>query len=123
MELLKRNNSIWIDREALTTLEIVAEGILSPVAKLMSEKEAREVDETGKYQNSTFPFSFILAPNGKRNREVLLNAKEGEIIDLRVKGELIGTIKVDEIFKINKNKEWKKSLELIISHIRGSRKL
>jgi len=108
MELLKRNNSIWIDREALTTLEIVAEGILSPVTKLMNEKEATEVDESGKYQDSTFPFSFILAPNGKRNQEVLLNAREGEIIDLRVKGELIGTIKVDEVFRINKKRRVEK---------------
>ncbi len=108
MELLKRNDSLWIDKEALTTLELVKEGILSPVTGLMNKKESMEVTETGKYKGTTFPFPFILAPSGSTNQKVLLNAKKGETIDLRIKEELVGSIVVDEVFKIDKEERVQK---------------
>ena len=102
MESLRKNRSLWIDQEAIATLKLVKEGVLYPVTQLMDSNEAKEVDETGLYKGTTFPFSLILAPSGVRNEKTLKEAVVGEIIDLRVNGELVGNIKVKEIFKIDK---------------------
>ncbi len=104
----QKRNKLYIDIEALATLSLLQEGIFRPVTKLMGEKEAREVDETGIYKNTTFPFSFILAPSGKRNQEVLKNAKKGEILDIYVNKEKKGYIKVDEVFPIDREKRVQK---------------
>ncbi len=104
----RKNKKLYLDIEALATLSLVKEGILYPVTKLMGEEEAKSVDETGIYKNTTFPFSFILAPGGKRNIEVLKNAKKGDILDIFVNREKRGYIKVDEIFPINKEKRIQK---------------
>lgn len=104
----KSNNSIYIDREALATLSMAKEGILDPVDKLMNEKEAKSVDATGLYRDRTCPFSFVLAPAGKRNNEVLKKAKPGEKLSLFVEGKKIGHITIEEIFKIDKIKRVEK---------------
>jgi len=39
----RKNRTIHIDVEALSTLALVQEGLLSPVEKLMGSKEAEEV--------------------------------------------------------------------------------
>ncbi len=104
----RKNNQLHIDIEALATLSLVQEGILYPVTKLMCQKEAKEVDKSGIYKNTTFPFSFIFAPSGKRNKEVLQNAKKGDILDIYVNRKKKGWIKVEEIFPINREERIKR---------------
>ncbi len=65
----KKNRQLFIDKQALATLSFAKEGILSPVDKLMNKKEAKEVDETGFYKGTPFPFPFIIAPFGKKKCE------------------------------------------------------
>jgi len=111
MESQKRNNTLFIDKEALVTLSMIKEGIFSPVTQLMNAKEAKEVDETSYFQGSHFPFSLILAPNGSRNKAVLTSAKVGDVLQLVVDGAIKGKLIVDEIFPIDK----KKRIEMIFS--------
>ena len=104
----KRNNELHIDNEALTTLAMAKEGVLSPVDKLMNRQESQEVDETSKYKGKFFPFSFILAPSGKRNEKVLANAKKGDLLYIVVDGENRGEIIVEDIFEIDRMKRVEK---------------
>ena len=97
----KRNNALYIDTEALSTLALVQEGLLAPVTGLMSEAEAREVDRTRHYKGIPFPFSFILAPRGKRNRETLERAKRGEVLELVCEGKTVGELTVEDIFSVD----------------------
>ena len=96
-----KNASLYIDQEALATLALVQEGLLHPVERLMGQKEAEEVDRTKVYKGKSFPFSFVLAPSGKRNEETLKRAKKGEKLDLVVEGKKVGELEVDEIFPID----------------------
>ncbi len=57
---------LHIDLEAVATLAMAKEGLLYPVTKLMGQKEALEVDRTQMYRYKSFPFSFVLAPSGKK---------------------------------------------------------
>lgn len=94
---------LYIDKEAVATLAMLKEGLFAPVMSLMDEKTAREVDQTKVYKGKSFPFSFVLAPSGKRNEEVLKSAKEGEHIKFVCDKEVVGEIIVDEVFKICKD--------------------
>ena len=111
MESQKRNKTLFIDKEALATLSMLKEGIFSPVTKLMNAKEAKEVDETSRFHGAYFPFSFILAPSGKRNESVLKSAQKGDTLYLVVDGALNGELVVEEVFPIDK----KKRVEMIFS--------
>ena len=62
----RKNKTIYIDKEAVSALELVSEGLLYPVTKLMNKKEANEVASSGMINGKTFPFPFILAPAGKK---------------------------------------------------------
>ncbi len=106
MELQKRNTNrkIFIDKQALATLALAKEGILSPVTGLMGKEEAMEVDKTGYYKGVPFPFPFIIAPFGKKNERVLTTTKKGEVLDFVVDGKVKGTIVVEEVFKIDKKR-------------------
>ncbi|MBL0687266.1 MAG: sulfate adenylyltransferase [Sulfurospirillum sp.] len=104
MALLKKNRQLFIDKQALATLSFGKEGVFSPVDKLMNKKEAKEVDKTGFYKGTPFPFPFIIAPFGKKNTDILTSAIKGENLDFVVDGEIRGTIKVDEVFKIDKKR-------------------
>ncbi|HFC03503.1 MAG TPA: sulfate adenylyltransferase, partial [Nitratifractor salsuginis] len=53
----KRNKTLYIDTEALSTLALVQEGLLAPVTRLMGRQEAEEVDRTRQYRGLPFPFS------------------------------------------------------------------
>ncbi len=97
----KRDDTLYIDKEALATLSMLQEGIFSPVDKLLNSTEAKAVDETSTYKGKFFPFSFILAPSGKRNEEVLKKSQRGDKLYILVDGELNGEIIVDDIFKID----------------------
>jgi len=92
---------LYIDTEALSTLALVQAGLISPVDKLMNQKEAQEVNETKFYKGVPFPFAFLLAPKGKRNHQVLLSLKKGEVVTLMNEGKKVGEITVEETFKID----------------------
>ncbi len=100
----KRSKALFIDTEALSTLALVQEGLLYPVTKLMGEAEAKEVDKTKTYKGVPFPFAFILAPYGKKNKETLKTIKNGEKVALICENKEVGWIEVDEVFKIDKQK-------------------
>ncbi|MEA3373266.1 MAG: sulfate adenylyltransferase [Campylobacterota bacterium] len=98
----KRNRTLFIDSEAVSALSLVKAGLLKPVDRLLNQKEAAEVLKTGLLDGSTFPFPFLLAPSGKRNKEVLKTAHSGETLDLITHaGEVVGELLVDEVFPIN----------------------
>jgi len=111
MESQKRNKTLFIDTEALATLAMLKEGIFFPVTKLMNATEAKEVDETSRFNGAYFPFSFILAPAGKRNETVLKSAQKGDKLHLIVDGALNGELIVEDVFPIDK----KKRVEMIFS--------
>lgn len=110
MESQKRNNqekiifenALFIDKEAVFALYLCKEGLLSPVSHLMNEEEMQEVDATGLYKGQSFPFSFVLAPSGRRNAIILQNAKKGDNITLVCEGSVCGELIVDSVFKIDK---------------------
>jgi sulfate adenylyltransferase len=98
----RKNRQLFIDKEALATLSLAKEGILGKVNKLMNKEEAISTNETGYYKGSPMPFSFIMAPNGRRNQEIISTCKSGEVLDLIVGREKKGEIYVEDAFEINK---------------------
>ncbi len=97
-------DTLYIDKEAVATLAMVKDGLLKPVVSLMNSKEASEVDKSGIYNGCVFPFSFILAPSGSKNLEILEKSKKDDILDLVCDGVVCGNIVVNEIFPIDKDK-------------------
>ena len=97
----RKNNTLFIDQEAASALELVDAGLLYPVTKLMNKKESDEVSKTGMINGKTFPFPFILAPAGKRNEEVLKNLKPGEEVTLVCDDEEFAILNVEEVFEID----------------------
>jgi len=97
----KRNKSVYIDAEALSTLALVQEGLLAPVTGLMSEQEAAEVDRTRTYKGIPFPFSLLFAPAGRRNHETISSLRPGEMIDLVSDGKKVGEMTIKEVFEID----------------------
>ena len=104
MESIRKNRQLFIDKEFLATLALAKEGILHPVDKLMNKQEAKAVDETVYYKGKPFPFPFIIAPSGDKNKEVLTTAYQGEPHDFVVDGKIKGTIIVDEVFEVDRKK-------------------
>ncbi|NCD13518.1 MAG: sulfate adenylyltransferase, partial [Epsilonproteobacteria bacterium] len=100
----KNNNQLYLDNEFLATLALAKEGILHPVDKLMNQKEAQEVEESGYYKGKPFPFPFIIAPSGEKNKATLMNAQKGETLDLIVDGKIRGFLIVDEVFEVDKKR-------------------
>lgn len=115
----KRNRELYLDSEALGTLRMCKEGILSPVDKLMNSIVAKEVDKTSLYKGQHFPFSFILAPSGKRNEEVLKSAQKNDILEIIVNDEKCGELIVEESFKIDRLKRVEKIFATTDSAIKG----
>ncbi len=98
MESLNKNK-IYIDYEAFITLSMVQAGFLSPIDKLMNKKEALIADKDKIYKGDIVPFSFILAPAGKRNAEVLKS--NPSFIELFCCDKKVGEVEVEEIFEID----------------------
>jgi sulfate adenylyltransferase len=101
MESSRKNRALYIDKEALSALTFVQEGFLYPVTGLMNRTQMLQNLETKKIKDKTFPFPFILAPSGVRNKEILTTIEKDEILNLICDGIHIGEIKNDEVFKIN----------------------
>jgi len=97
----KRNKTLYIDTEALSTLALVQEGLLAPVTRLMGREEAEEVDRTRQYRGLPFPFSFILAPKGRRNEETLKSLRPGDEVALVCEDRHVGELTVEEVFPID----------------------
>lgn len=97
----RKNRTLFIDKEAASALELVSDGLLSPVTKLMCEEGSREVLEKGIIHGKSFPFPFILAPSGKKNELLLSSALKDEEIDIIREGKLFATLSVEETFEID----------------------
>ncbi|PAF46791.1 sulfate adenylyltransferase [Helicobacter sp. 12S02634-8] len=95
-------NKLFIDKEALAALSLAQEGLLYPVTTLMDQKEMEAVNQSGLYQNQTFPCPFLLSPNGKRNQHILSQVKKGEVLDIVSEGKLVGSITASETYQIDK---------------------
>ena len=101
MSFSKRNDTLYIDTEALSTLALIQEGLLYPVTGLMSQKEAIEVDKTKRFKGLPFPFSFTLSPRGKKNEENIKQFKKGQKVTLINNNKEVGYLIVDEVFPID----------------------
>ena len=100
-----RKNSILINDEAFGTLDLIENQIFSKFNRLMNEKEANEVYETGFLAGEPMPYTFVFAPQGKRNQETIKNAQKGEKIELiNSSGEPVGHINVSSSFKFDETK-------------------
>ena len=97
----RKNKTLFIDKEAASVLELVKEGLLSPVTKLMSEAESLEVLQTGLINGQSFPFPFILAPSGKKNEKVIASLKKEEEVTIICDGEVFATLIVNDTFQID----------------------
>jgi len=97
----RKNNQLYLDAEALSTLALVQEGLISPVKKLMNQAEALEVSATKMYKGVPYPFPFLLAPNGARNKECLKSVSKGDILELVHQDKVVGTLIVEETFSID----------------------
>ncbi|CAI6151908.1 MAG: Sulfate adenylyltransferase [uncultured Sulfurimonas sp.] len=97
----RKNKILYIDKEAASVLELVADGLLSPVTKLMCKAESKQVLETGLIDGKSFPFPFILAPSGKKNEEIISALSIGEDIILLSDGEEFALLHVEETFQID----------------------
>lgn len=98
----QEKNKIYIDKEALSALSLVQEGLLYPATTLMGQEEMESVNKMGVYKDQTFPCPFLLCPSGKRNTEVLSRAKKDEMLDIVCENKIVGQIKAQEVFKIDK---------------------
>jgi len=97
----RKNKTILIDREAASALELVKDGLLHPVSKLMGKDKTKLVLDSSLVKGQTFPFPFILAPAGVKNEKVLSTLKKGEEITILCEGKEFATLVVDEVFEIN----------------------
>ncbi|MCI7046632.1 sulfate adenylyltransferase [Helicobacter sp.] len=97
MESPRKNKSLFIDKEALFALYLCKEGLLAPINHLMNENEMQQSEK-----NQILPLSFILAPAGKRNQEILQNVSKGETLSLICDHQVCGELVVDSTFCIDK---------------------
>ncbi len=97
----RKNKTLFIDKEAVSALELLKDGLLFPAVSLMNSKQSQEVLETGLINKKTFPFPFILTPSGKKNAEVLKSLKKDEEITLIYDNKPFAILTVDEVFSID----------------------
>lgn len=101
MTSLRKNKTLYIDKEAASALKLLKDGLLYPATTLMNEQESKEVLKTGLIHGKTFPFPFLLAPSGKMNAEVLQSLEKDEEVDIIFENEVFATLTVDEVFEIS----------------------
>jgi len=107
MALSRKNKTLFVDKEAASALELVSDGLLTPVTKLMSEQASKDVLESGLIKHQSFPFPFILAPSGSKNEEVLSSLEKGEKLDIICEDELFAVLTTQETFRIDPNERVK----------------
>lgn len=103
----RKNKTIYIDKEAASALELCNDGLLYPATHLMNKKESEEVLKTGLIDGKIFPFPFILAPSGKRNKEIIESLSVGEEVTLVCDKKPYATMIIEEVFAINPNERTK----------------
>ena len=103
----RKNKTLYIDKEAASALELVDDGLLAPVTKLMNAAESAEVLESGLIDGKSFPFPFILAPSGKKNEEVIASLEVGEEVTILCDRKEFATLIIEETFKIDPNERVK----------------
>lgn len=116
MALKKEKKQIYIDKEALAVLEMLQEGILTPVVSLMDLESGKEVMRSGLYKGVSFPSPLLFSPNGKKNQEVILQSKYGDEIDLCYADKKVGNFWVDEVFEVDQDERVKKILGGDLGH-------
>ncbi len=99
MTSLRKNKTLFIDKEAASALELLKCGLLNPLKGLMTKKEKQSVLKTGLIDGQTFPLPFILAPSGEKNEETIKSLETGEEISIICENEEFATLIVDETFK------------------------
>jgi len=97
----RKNKTLLIDKEAASALELLKDGLLSPVESLMNKEQSTSVLKTGLINGKSFPFPFILAPAGKMNTEVLESLEKGEEVTILFEKKPFATLIVDEVFHID----------------------
>jgi sulfate adenylyltransferase len=97
----RKNKTLYIDKEAASVLELVDDGLLAPVTKLMNEAESEAVLQSGLIDGKSFPFPFILAPSGKKNEAVISSLEIGEEITIICDKEAFATLIVEETFRLD----------------------
>jgi len=97
----RKNRTLFIDREAASALELVKDNLLLPVTKLMGKDKSEFVTKNSLIQGVTFPFPFILAPAGAKNKKLLSTLQSGEKITILCEGKEFATLVVDEVFEID----------------------
>ncbi len=97
----RKNKTLLIDTEAVSALELLKDGLLTPATKLMNKKESEDVLKSGLINGQTFPFPFILAPSGNMNHEILKSLKPGEEVTLLSNDEEFAYLTVEEVFEID----------------------
>jgi sulfate adenylyltransferase len=97
----RKNKTLFIDKEAASALELVADSLLLPVTKLMNEQESKNVLDSGLIDGKSFPFPFILAPSGKKNEEIIQTLDKDEEVTILCDGKDFATLIVDETFLID----------------------
>ena len=95
-----RKNSILINDEAFGALDLIENQIFSKFNRLMNEKEANEVYETGFLGGEPMPYTFVFAPQGKRNQETIKNVQKGDKIETESARQCCGELAISGEIKI-----------------------
>jgi len=103
MTSLRKNKTIYIDKEAASALELVKCGLLKPLKGLMNKTQKQDVLKNALIDGKTFPLPFILAPAGAKNEQVIKSLKKDEEVLILCEGEPFATLVVDEVFQTDPN--------------------
>ena len=99
MTSLRKNKTLFIDKEAASALELAKCDLLKPLKGLMTKAQKLSVLETGLLDGQTFPLPFILAPSGKKNEEVIASLEVGEELTIICEKKEFATLIVSETFQ------------------------
>ncbi|ETD26639.1 hypothetical protein HMPREF2087_01024 [Helicobacter canis NCTC 12740] len=90
----KPNQALHIDKEALSSLALVQEGLLAPISSLANSKTLHL---------DSYLTPFVLNPAGKRNRKVLESTKPNDVLDIVFERRKVGYLRVEEVFPIDRH--------------------
>ena len=90
----KPNQALHIDKEALSSLALVQEGLLAPISRLANSKTLHL---------DSYLTPFVLNPAGKRNRQVLESTKPNDVLDIVFEQKKVGYLRVEEVFPIDRH--------------------
>ncbi|MBE3606527.1 sulfate adenylyltransferase [Campylobacter sp. RM13119] len=98
----RKNKTIAISTEAFGTLELIKNNIISNFSSFMDYDQIKATNKYGFFESEPMPYSFGFAPFGDENQAVVKSLKQGERVNLSLKGEIIGHVVADKIFKLDK---------------------